>query len=62
MDIKCKYEFGAHVRQKYSEFQGFVIGVLIRPSYTEYEILPVTDGDANYRPPVWIEENLLEVI
>ena len=60
MTLTCKFDFEQRVRHRLNEFEGSVIGIAIRPTCIEYEVLPVTDNGANWRSSVWIDERFLE--
>ena len=60
MTLTCKFNFEQRVRHRLNEFEGFIIGVAIRPTSIEYEVLPVTDDGANWRNAVWIDERFLK--
>jgi len=62
MTLETKFDIKQNVRHILNEFQGFVTGVAIRPGSIEYEVLPVTDDGANFRPPVWVCEEFLETV
>jgi len=60
MVITCKFDMGQKVRHKLNEFQGSIVGVSYRPSYIEYDVLPLIDRDAKWVSSVWIDEIYLE--
>lgn len=62
MTVECKFSYEQRVRHRLNEFEGFVVGVVIRPTHVEYEVLPVTDERANWRNAVWVDERFLEEV
>lgn len=62
MTIHCEFCYEQLVRHRLTEFQGYIVGVAIRPTSVEYEVLPVTDESANWRNAVWVDERFLELV
>lgn len=62
MTITCKFDYEQLVRHRLNEFEGFIVGIAIRPGSIEYEVLPLTDNNANWRSSVWIHERFLEEV
>lgn len=58
--VLVEWDFGTRVRHIYSELQGRVSGILLRPGMVEYEVTPVTDAEASYRSPTWFLRETLE--
>ena len=56
MNVETKYSFGQHVRHGLNGFQGHITGIMIFPTHTAYEVLPLTDSNASWRDGVWISE------
>jgi len=60
MTVQCKFDYEQKVRHRLNEYEGYIVGVALRPSSIEYEVLPITDDGANWRNAVWIDERFLE--
>ena len=59
MTYSCKFKMEQKVKHRLNEFEGYIVGIAIRPTSIEYEVLPVTDSEANWRPQQWIDERYL---
>lgn len=57
-----EFTFGDHLRHKLNGFHGHVVGILFRPSGTQYELLPAADKDGNWRGECWVPERYLELV
>lgn len=48
------------VKHRINGFSGTVTGVAIRPSYIDYQVLPIIDSSAKWVDAIWIDERYLE--
>jgi len=62
MNITTKFGYDQHVKHRLTGFEGFVVGIVVRPNSVEYEVLPFTDRESNWRSSVWIEERYLDEV